>query len=224
MTMSRHSRKFRKFLIRCSNANLGAPSKAVTATVGSFVGLVAMVAIVSCGQIRNDSAAVPTVTSRLVISLPTITPRPGAILPTAASRSEATVPATISRPEATPTVDNRPRTVEDYARRCTGKRFIDYDTVYEMVDAAREGLERRREVNPPPEIRDYHEALIVATEELIEASKLVRGDRKPSVYMFADLDQRRVSGLIRADEKFNAVLFDLDPDVRRTLQRYGCID
>lgn len=117
--------------------------------------------------------------------------------------------------------EEQPLTVEEYAQRCTGKQISDYDTVYELVDAVEESVEKWRGVNPPRELREYHDATIKLQEELITASRRLRGSLWPHEYMF---DPQRDSALFRADDERNALLFDLDSDVRKTLQRHRCIE
>ena len=133
-------------------------------------------------------------------------------------------PAGSSATGESSTSDGRPLTVEEYAQDCGGKSIYDFDTVYEMVDAAKETLERLRETDPPREVRAFHNASIKFVEELIEGSKRISGTRRPSEWMFADLDPQLTSGLFRASDELNAVLFDLDSEVRKTLQRHGCIE
>lgn len=132
------------------------------------------------------------------------------------SSNRATEEALIAR--------NSPATVEEYAQLCgSGKRYIDYATVYEMVDAAKESLGWFHEIKPPHEVEEVHRAQQRFSQELINASKLVRGDQRPSQFMFAHLDQRRIAGLLRADEELNSATFELDPDVRKTLQEHNCM-
>ena len=121
--------------------------------------------------------------------------------------------------------ENNPSTVEEYAQLClSGRRLTDYDTVYEMVDGAKKAQEKYRSITPPREVKEFHDAVNKARDELIEASKLLRGTSRPSEYMFAGIDPQRISGLYRADEELNSAVFDLDPDVRNTLRRYECIE
>ena len=119
------------------------------------------------------------------------------------------------------TSENQPLTVEEYAQGCSGKRITDYDTVYELVDAVEESVEYWRGITPPRELREYHDATIKLQEELITASRRLRGSLWPHEYMF---DPQRDSALFRADDERNALLFDLDSEVRETLQRHGCIE
>lgn len=119
------------------------------------------------------------------------------------------------------TSDGRPLTVDEYAQDCGGKSIYDFDTVYEMVDSAKEALERLREIDPPREVRAFHNASIKFVEELIKASRRLPGSQRPHAYMF---DPQRDSAVFRADQELNATVFDLDSDVRKTLQRHGCIE
>lgn len=255
MPKMKHSRKPNGIPSSNAGTRFGFPRRSAVSKVVPFLVIVAIAAMVSCGQSRNDEVTLPTTTSQSQVTLPTITSRSQATLPTITSRSERTLPTITSRSqgtiptitsrseptrptttsrseptpriEPTPTEDNRPRTVEDYARRCTGYEgnpFAEFDTVYEMVDELREGVGRMRQVIPPAEVRDYHEAIITAAEEFIEVSRFLRGSDKPSEWLYATLSQPRQARLIRANEEFNAALSDLDPDVRKTLQRYRCID
>lgn len=117
-----------------------------------------------------------------------------------------------------------PRTVEEYAQSCSGTMMDEYETVYELVDDLKDGLKIALETNPPRELSEYHNATIKYGEELIATSRLLDGTRRPSRWMFAGADPRRTEALFRADEELNAVLYDLDPETRNTLRRYGCIE
>ena len=117
--------------------------------------------------------------------------------------------------------DEQPLTVEEYAQRCTGKQISDFDTVYDLVDALKERLEIGRGIKPPPELREFHDATIKRQEAMITASRRLPGSQRPHEYMFLP---EQASELYRADDERNFILFDLDPEVRKTLQLHGCID
>ena len=120
--------------------------------------------------------------------------------------------------------EKNPRTVEEYAEPCTGKLLTDYDTVYEMVDDLKIGLDNAHEINPPRELKEFHDVSIRYTEELIKASRLLPGTTRPSLWMFSFSDPQQTRDLFRANDELNTILYDLDPDVRETLQRHGCIE
>lgn len=117
--------------------------------------------------------------------------------------------------------ESRRLTVEEYVQHCTGAEIRDYDTVYELVDALREGIEKLQKLNPPRELMEYHDATIKRGEAMITASRRLPGAKRPNEYMFHP-DQ--ASELYRADDHRNFILFDLDSDVRNALRSHGCID
>ena len=117
--------------------------------------------------------------------------------------------------------EEQPLTVEEYAQRCTGSQVSDYDTVFDLVDALKEGLEKWRGIKPPRELREYHDANIKRAEAMITASRRLPGSKRPHEYMFLP---HQASELYRADDERNFILFDLDPDIRDTLRLHGCIE
>lgn len=130
-------------------------------------------------------------------------------------------PAGDSATGASSSSEEQPLTVEEYAQRCTGSQMSDYDTVYDLVDALKEGLEKWRGIEPPRELREFHDASIKRREAMITASRRLPGSQKPHEYMFLP---QQASELYRADDERNLILFDLDPDVRDTLRLYRCIE
>ena len=117
-----------------------------------------------------------------------------------------------------------PWTIEEYAQQlCPRGRITDYDTVAEMVDAATQGLARQRRVNPPYDLRDFHEFSILYLEELLELSESVRGGRKPIHSTFIDIGEQDLFGFRIASWLLFSATRGLDSDVRETFQRHDCI-
>ncbi len=126
-----------------------------------------------------------------------------------------------SATDGSSTSANQPLTVEEYAQACSTKRISDFDTVFDLVDDLKEGLEKYRGIEPPRELREFHDANIKRREAMIIASRRLPGSQRPHEYMFLP---QQASELYRADDERNFVLFDLDPDIRDTLRRHGCIE